>query len=169
MNVTVRPEAVEDFPAIRSVVEQAFENMPFAAGDEADLVETLRAQHALLVSLVAEIDGEVIGHIAFSPATASGPAGEWYALGPVAVLPRLQGEGIGATLVRAGLREIELLGAAGCILTGDPDYYVRFGFEVTPECAPPEEPAEYFMVKVLRGAEPRAPIGFHPAFHSDPA
>ena len=138
------------------VIRVAFTGMPYADGDEDELVETLRRENALSVSLVAELAGSVIGQITFSPATASDGSPDWYALGPLAVLPAHQRTGLGAKLVHAGLRAIEALHANGCILTGNPAYYTRFGFELAPSNTPPGEPTEFFMVKLLRG---RAPAG----------
>ena len=160
----IRPERPNDIEAIRQVVESAFHGMPYADGDEAGLVEKLRSQNALTVSLVAERDGTIVGQVAFSPARTSAADPGWYALGPVAVLPAHQGSGIGSALVRAGLQAIDDLGASGCILTGSPAYYARFGFAVAHESAPPGEPPEYFMVKLLRGELPAGPIHFHEAF-----
>jgi putative acetyltransferase len=138
--------------------------MPYADGDEAELVEVLRFRNALSVSLVAELEGAIVGQIAFSPAHASGGSAGWYALGPVAVLPAHQGGGIGSALIRTGLQAIIELGASGCILTGAPAFYSRFGFTLSRENAPPGESAEYFMVKLLRGDLPIGPIRFHEAF-----
>ncbi len=140
--------------------------MRFAAGDEAELVTTLRTEGALKVSLVAELNGTVIGQIAFSPARPADGSKAWYALGPVAVLPVHQGQGIGSRLVREGLRTISALGAMGCILTGNPAYYTRFGFSLSPGNTPPSEPPEYLMFKVLGTQVPKGPIYFHEAFKS---
>jgi putative acetyltransferase len=163
---SIRAERHDDVAAIRDVIERAFAGMPFADGDEADLVETLRSEGALSVALVAELRGVVVGQIAFSPATAPEGGHAWYALGPVAVLPPVQRLGIGSKLVLAGLRAIEELGAVGCILTGNPAYYTRFGFEVSPLNAPADEPAEFFMLKLFRGERPKGPVSFHRAFRS---
>ena len=162
--IEIRPERPADIDAIGELVASAFLGMPYADGDEADLVEALRAQGALSVSLVAQSEGAVVGHIAFSPARASDGMPGWYALGPVAVLPARQRAGIGSKLVRAGLEAISGLGAVGCILTGNPDYYTRFGFVPAPQSAPPGEPSEFFMVKLLRGELPVGSIHFHDAF-----
>jgi len=162
--VEIRPERSGDFEAIGQVIDSAFLGMPYAAGDEAELVEVLRSQNALSVSLVAERDGKIIGQAAFSPARDEAGAPGWFALGPVAVLPADQGRGIGSALIRAGLQEILERGARGCILTGNPAYYTRFGFVLSGEHAPPSEPAEFFMVKLLGGSLPAGPIHFHRAF-----
>ncbi len=162
--VEIRPERSGDIDAIGELITSAFFGKPYADGDEAGVVEVLRAQNALSISLVAVLDGTIVGQIAFSPALASGGVPGWYALGPVAVLPSRQGAGIGSMLVRTGLEAISELGAMGCILTGDSAFYSRFGFELAPESAPPGEPAEFFMVKLLRGQPPVGPIHFHEAF-----
>ena len=165
MELVIRPEQKRDFAAIGEVIRTAFFGKPYAAGDEAELVETLRLENALSVSLVAEFEGALVGQIAFSPAQTSDGTQSWYALGPVAVLPTHQGLGIGARLVRAGLQAISELGSDGCILTGDPAYYVRFGFEPSPSNVPVGESAEYFMIKLLGRQQPSGPISFHRAFY----
>ena len=162
--VEIRPERSDDIDAIGELITSAFLGMPYADGDEAELVEALRAQNALSVSLVAELDGTIVGQVAFSPARASRSVPGWYALGPVAVLPTRQGAGIGSMLVRTGLEAVSELGAMGCILTGNSAFYSRFGFEPAPESAPSGEPSEFFMVKLLRGQLPVGSIHFHEAF-----
>lgn len=163
-DVTIRPERPDDHGVIGDLITAAFAGKPYADGDEADLLAALRREHALTLSLVAELRGEVVGQAAFSPARATDGARDWYALGPVAVLPAHQGTGIGSRLIRAGLESITGLGADGCILVGDPAYYTRFGFGVSPENAPVGQPADYFMVKVLGGRRPDGPISFHEVF-----
>ncbi len=163
----IRPERSDDVDAISELITSAFVGMPYADGDEAELVEALRAQNALSVSLVAELDGTIVGQVAFSPARAPGGIPGWYALGPVAVLPARQGAGIGSMLVRTGLEAVTALDAMGCILTGDLAFYSRFGFESAPESAPSGEPSEFFMVKLLRGQLPVGAIHFHEAFGGD--
>jgi putative acetyltransferase len=155
---------LSDVHAIGDLIRSAFSGMPYAEGDEAELVDALRAQGALSVSLVAESEGTIVGQVAFSPARASGGRLGWYALGPLAVLPTHQRRGIGSALVHAGLDAISELGAGGCILVGDPSYYSRFGFQLSPENTPPGQPAAFFMVKLLRGQLPVGPIRFHEAF-----
>lgn len=164
--VEVRLERSDDIDAIGELITSAFFGMPYAGGDEAELVGALRAQNALSLSLVAELDSTIVGQVAFSPARASGGVPGWYALGPVAVLPTHQGTGIGSRLVRTGLESVSELGAMGCILTGNPAFYSRFGFESAPESAPSGEPSEFFMVKLLRGELPVGSIHFHEAFGS---
>ncbi len=160
----IRSERPDDHIAIGDVIRRAFSGMPYADGDEDALVETLRRANALSVSLVAESADRVVGQVTLSPATASDGTPGWYALGPLAVLPAHQRGGLGAGLVQAGLQAIAERGANGCILTGNPAYYARFGFGPSPSNAPPGEPVEFFMIKLLDGRQPVGPIFFHPAF-----
>ena len=162
----IRPEGRNDFAAIREIIRAAFSGKPYAAGDEAELVETLRVENALTVSMVCEVDGTVVGQIAFSPAQTSDGTQNWYALGPVSVVPARQGKGIGAMLVHAGLQAIAELGANGCILTGDPAYYARFGFQRSPSNVPLGESSAHFMIKLLGQRQPTGSISFHAAFNS---
>ncbi len=163
-DVVIRSERLEDIGAIGSVIRAAFAGMPYAEGDEAELVETLRREGALTVSLIAEVGGTVVGQVALSPAMAADGSHGWYALGPLAVLPDHQRKGIGSRLVLSGLRTITTLGAAGCILVGDPGYYARFGFALSPAHAPAGMPREYFMIRLLGAREPSGPVSFHRAF-----
>jgi len=117
----IRPEQPHDLPAIREVHRRAF-----GQDQEANIVDALRANGAVLVSLVATLGGEVVGHVVYSPATI-GPI-EGAALGPIAVTPEHQKRGIGGQLIEAGNR---ILAATACpftIVLGHPTYYPRFGF-----------------------------------------
>lgn len=162
--ITVRREVRGDEDRIREVTLAAFREMPYADGDEHELVGRLRLDAALTISLVAELNGRIVGHCAFSPAVASDGGQGWFALGPVSVDPEHQGSGIGSSMIRMGLEELERCGAIGCILTGDPVYYRRFGFELAPTIAPPDQPKEFFQVKVLNGPAPTTKVYFHEAF-----
>lgn len=161
----IRAERPGDTEDIRRVTYEAFRDMPFADGDEHELVGILRNSGALALSLVADQDGLIIGHIALSPATCDDGSIGWYALGPVSVVPAYQHLGVGSALINEALLEIEMLGARGCILTGDPNYYARFGFEPAPGLAPADQPAEYFMIKIISRGMPHCPFRFHQAFH----
>lgn len=120
----IRAEREEDRAAVRAVNRSAFET-----ATEANLVDALRAQAQPLVSLVAEQDGSIVGHILFSPVTLSGHSELWImGLAPMAVVPEQQRQGIGSALVRAGLDECKRLGAGAVVVLGHAEYYPRLGF-----------------------------------------
>lgn len=167
MSVEIRREQESDRGIIHDVTELAFRDMPYSGGDEQIVIERLRAAGALSLSLVALVEGDVIGHIAFSPARAPGTTQPWFALGPVSVQPSHQRRGIGSALIEHGLEDLRARGAAGCILIGDPAFYRRFGFELSPEHVPRDEPPEYFMVNRFAGPLPTGPFEFHGAFYGD--
>jgi predicted N-acetyltransferase YhbS len=132
IDVLIRPESRNDYDAIREILIAAFADHPYSHQTEHLIVEALRAGDALTVLLVAEVDGKVVGQIAFSPVKIGGIDHGWFALGPIAVLPAFQKQGIGKALVNDGLRAIRNLGAQGCALVGEPAFYNRFGFEHNP-------------------------------------
>jgi putative acetyltransferase len=165
--ISIRPEQAADQAVIYDITRSAFAHMPYAGGDEEDLVNRLRDGGALALSLVALQGEEVVGHIAFSSAFAGDGSAGWYALGPVSVLPDRQSQGIGGHLIMAGISRLIELGAAGCILTGNPNYYVRFGFQAFPDLAPTCEPAQYFMILPLATRKPVSRMAFHPLFYSE--
>jgi putative acetyltransferase len=124
--MNIRRETAADFAAIRDVNEQAF-----GQREEADLIDNLRSNCSELVSLVAESDGLIVGHLLFSPALlelADGGRLEGTALGPMAVMPECQKQGVGSQLVRAGLAHPDIAAAPFTVVLGHPEYYPRFGF-----------------------------------------
>jgi len=123
--VTIRAEKYEDITAIRHV-----NNKAFGQKDEAELIDKLRNRGVLTISLVAIMNRQVVGHIAFSPVTVESESSNWQAiaLAPMAVMPEYQRKGIGSQLVRAGLNECQRLDHQIVVLVGHPDYYPRFGF-----------------------------------------
>ena len=163
--MTVRPEQAGDEAAIKTVTAAAFADMPYSDQSEPLIIERLRAAGVLAVSLVAEEDGVIVGHVAFSPVTLSGGESGWYGLGPISVTPGHQGSGIGAALVREGLDRLRALDAAGCVLLGDPDYYHRFGFSNEHSLVLPDVPAQYFQSLLLHGPEALGIVTFHPGFY----
>lgn len=165
--MVIRNESATDHQAIFDLTKRAFAPMPFSEGDEQNLINALRSSDALVISMVAVLNERVVGHIAFSLANSGDPNAKWFALGPVAVEPALQRQGIGSALVDAGIQCLTSMGASGCILTGDPNYYSRFGFKEFPDLCPPGEPPEYFMILPLECASPSSVVKFHPAFHSN--
>lgn len=165
-SVVIRPETPADREAIGEVTRAAFATLEISDHTEQYIVEALRAAGTLTVSLVAEREGQVVGHIAFSPVTISDGTAGWYALGPVSVLPEYQRQGIGAALIREGLARLKGLGARGCCLVGHPDYYPRFGFEHPPDLAVEGAPAEAFFVLPFDGPIPSGNVKFQDAFQT---
>jgi predicted N-acetyltransferase YhbS len=159
--IDIRTEGEDDVATIRELTQRAFAPMPYADGDEPELIDRLRASGALALSLVATEAGTLVGQVTFSPAVGDA---SWFALGPVSVEPARQGEGIGAALIREGLRRLGERGAHGCMLVGNPAYYARFGFELAPALCPPTQPEAYFQALVLE-APPTAALEFDPAFY----
>lgn len=163
-SLRIRPETAQDAPAIEAVTRAAFETLAISHHTEQFIVRDLRAEGALAVSLVAELDGRVVGHIAFSPVTVSDGTPGWYGLGPVSVLPELHRQGIGTALIHAGLSALKGLGARGCCLVGHPEYYGRFGFRNAPGLGLDGVPPEVFFALPFQGAVPQGSVTFHPAF-----
>jgi putative acetyltransferase len=122
--MTIRTETAGDAPAIHAVNAAAF-----GQNAEADLVDALREQADPIISLVADDDGAVVGHILFSPVTLSNHADlRIMGLAPMAVLPSHQRRGIGSALVRAGLERCAQIGGVAVVVLGHADFYPRFGF-----------------------------------------
>lgn len=165
MSVEIRREKSGDEAEIYKITADAFHGRPYAGGDEQDLLNRLRELGQLSLSLVA-VDGEqLVGQVSFSPVTLSDGSGPWFGLGPVSVLPKCQSRGIGGQLIRSGLGEISARGALGCVLTGNPAYYQRFGFELAPENVPKQESPLYFQLKLLSAKKPEGRFAFHSAFY----
>lgn len=145
----ISAETPDDIDAIFALTQQAFQDHRHSQQTEGYIIDALRAAGALTLSLVAREDGRVVGHIAFSPVSVSDGAADWYALGPVAVLPAEQGRGIGKALIEAGLAALRAQGAAGCVVVGEPAYYTRFGFARMPALTYPGVPPQYFMAQAF--------------------
>jgi putative acetyltransferase len=164
MDITIRPETAADIAVISAVTEAAFRTCPYSRQTEQFIVHALRKAVAMTVSLVAEVDGKVVGHVAFSPVKISDGSSGWYGLGPVSVLPELQRQGIGKALINRGLSLLKESGAGGCMLVGDPGYYKRFGFQNFPELIHEGIPQQYFVVLPFGKTVPRGTASFHEAF-----
>ncbi len=116
----IRNETDANIGAITEVTTAAFETLEISNHTEQFIIEALRASKALTVSLVAELDGRVIGHVAFSPVTISDGTRNWYGLGPVSVSPEYQRKGVGKALIQEGLCRLKNLNAQGCCVVGHP-------------------------------------------------
>jgi putative acetyltransferase len=153
--ITVRDERPEDLETVRLVNDLAFDQ-PL----EGRIVDVLRAHGAVRLSLVAEVDGRIVGHILFSPVTSAGAEG--LGLGPMAVLPEQQRRGVGAALIDAGLARLRAAGCPFVVVLGHDGYYTRFGFVPASRHGLRCEwdvPDETFMVYVIDAAATAAAAG----------
>jgi putative acetyltransferase len=143
--IEIRNERPDDIPAIRDVNERAF-----GQDEEANIVDALRSNGAAWLSLVATLKEQVVGHIMYSPAEVGQLKGA--GLGPMAVLPEHQRQGIGSKLIEAGNHQLKEVGCPFIVVVGHADYYPRFGFKparplgITCEW---EVPDDVFMLLVL--------------------
>jgi len=161
----IRNETVGDIPAISRLVTEAFLTLAQSNGTEASIVEKLRADGALALSLVAEEDGEVIGYLAASAARIGTQDG-WGLIGPIAVLPSRHRQGIGTALMEEALRRLRATNR-GAALVGDPAYYGRFGFRSFPGFGVAGCPPEVVQALPFDGIEPHGELVHHPAFGLD--
>jgi putative acetyltransferase len=162
----IRPEVPQDINVIEQITIAAFDDKWYSDQTEHLFVNRLREAGAISVSLVAEIDGIVVGHIAFSVVNINGEDKGWYGLGPVSVSPELQKQGIGSKLIKEGLSVIREKGAKGCVLEGDPGYYRRFGFKNHPGLFYEGTPdPKYFMALPFYDNVPNGKVEFHKAFY----
>ncbi len=162
--IMIRDETENDAAIITDVTAAAFESLEISSHTEQFIVKALRSAGALTLSLVAEVDGQVVGHIAFSPVAMSDGTPDWYGLGPVSVLPKFQQMGIGKALIQEGLSRLKVLGARGCCLVGHPQYYTKFGFENASGLGLEGVPPEVFFSLAFDGRVPQGSVTFHEAF-----
>ena len=165
--IIIRSETDADVDAIADVTVAAFKNLEISGHTEQFIIAALRAAKALTVSLVAELNGRVVGHVAFSPVTISDGTQSWYGLGPVSVLPEYQRRGIGSALIQEGIARLKNLGAWGCCLVGHPEYYRRFGFQNIRGLVCEGVPEEVFFALSLDGQIPQGIVEFHVGFKAD--
>lgn len=160
----IREEAPGDEETIFALTQRAFDGMAFSDGTEPYIIDKLRADGDLALSLVAVEAGKIIGHIAISPVTISDGARGWFGLGPVSVWPDRQRAGIGSTLIRRAIADLRERSAKGIVLLGSNDYYPRFGFRHEPQLRYPGPPAQYFQCLLLDGQLPSGEVQYTPAF-----
>ena len=162
----IRPETPNDIQAIEDVTLAAFTGLFTNNPNEHLIINSLREAGVLSLSLVAEMNGNVVRHVAFSVVTIAGKDLRWYGLGPISVLPELQKQGIGSELIKVGLAKIRAMGAKGCVLEGSPEYYHRFGFRsfsgLFYEGAPV---SDFFMAISFYEDIPNGKVEFHKAFY----
>lgn len=158
----IRNERAGDVPAIGRLVTQALALLPQATGTEVGIVERLRAEDALTLSLVAEEKGAPVGYLAASPARIGRQDG-WGLIGPLVVLPARHRRGIGSALMAEALHRLRAT-SKGAVLVGDPAYYGRFGFRAFHGLNVAGFPPEVVQALPFDGTAPRGTLIHHPAF-----
>ena len=170
--ITLRKERPDDFETIANVIREAFWNVYQPGCTEHFIVERLRHSPAFIKDLayVAIHQGQIVGHIAYANSfieTNDGRHLDTILFGPVSVLPEFQGRGFGSKLIKQTLAEASRLGHKLICITGNPDYYHRFGFETASKYhihmrnLPIEDEAPFFMVKALQDIDIQAYQGLH--------
>ncbi len=165
--ISIREEAADDIDRVFQINKEAFDTAA-----EADLVNRLREQADPVLSLVAERDGILLGHLLLTPVSLdSEPELNLMGLAPMAVTPDSQNSGIGSALVEAGLTHCRNLDVGAVVVLGHPEYYPRFGFQPSINFDIKSEydvPAEVFMVQELQPdylQNYSGTIRYHPAFN----
>ena len=170
LNITIRQEEPRDHATVYTLTKAAFAEAEYCDGDEQELIERLRGCSAFIpeLSLVAEVDSVLVGHIMFTKITIGG----WDAicLGPVSVLPGYKKQGVGSALINRGHEIAAGMGYSLSHLVGYPDYYPRFGYELASKYGitqPFPAPDECVMVKMLTedGRKITGAAVFPPEFH----
>lgn len=164
MTLTVRPETPTDVAAIHDLTAAAFLDAPHTSHTEQFIVRDLRLAGVLTLSLVAEDEGRIVGHVAVSPVAISDGSSGWFGLGPISVRPDRQGRGIGIRLMQEALQALRDRGAGGCVLLGEPAYYARFGFRAEPGLVLPGVPPGYFQAIAFGPSLPNGDVSYHAAF-----
>lgn len=165
--VQIRPERPTDQAGIAALTHRAFLDVAHSDQSEPEIVARLRQAGALTLSLVAEIDDELIGHLALSPVLISDGTPGWYGLGPISVVPEHQRRGVGSGLMREGLAALRASGAAGCVVLGEPAFYGRFGFRSEAALTLAGVPPAYFQALPFRPPLPQGEVSYHKAFSVD--
>lgn len=160
----IRDELPNDTAAIDALVVAAFADAVHSSQTEHFIVRALRHSGQLTLALVADEGGRISGHVAVSPVSIADGTSGWYGLGPVAVLPARQRQGLGSALITRALDELRRRGAGGCVVLGDPRYYARFGFRGEACLQLPGVPAEYFGAIRFSGAMPVGEVAYHESF-----
>jgi putative acetyltransferase len=164
MAIKIRDERPGDEDNIHGMTQTAFASMPYSQGTEGAIIRALRASGHLTLSLVAEENGEIVGHVAFSPVTIDGHYVDWFGLGPISVRTDRQNQGIGRALIREGLARLKAEGARGCALIGDPAVYRGSGFENDGQLSYEGVENTHVQRIVFSGPAPHGVLTFSPAF-----
>ena len=163
-DLTIRECGATETAARDALITRAFRDAPHADGTEAAIAAALEARGKASVSRLALRARAVVGCVRTSPVTLSDGTPGWHGLGPIAVEPALQQQGIGSELMEAALARLRAIGAAGCVLLGDPAYYARFGFIADPRLQLPGVPPGYFQCLSFGAAIPTAEVRYDAAF-----
>lgn len=164
MGIRIRQETPTDASAIEVVIVAAFFDARHTGHNEQFIVKALRKSGELTLSLVADDNGTIVGHVAVSPVMISDGTSGWFGLGPISVLPERQGRGIATRLMEHALAGLRKLGASGCVVLGDPNYYSRFGFGPEASLVLPGVPPENFMAISFNGLLPAGIVSYHDSF-----
>ena len=162
--IRIRNEMESDSAKISDIITLAFEHEPMSDKREAEIVQLMRDDSALTISLVAEIGDQIVGHIAFSKVTMDEQFIGWYGLAPVSIAPKHQNQDIGSILIREGIKRLKEINAQGCVLLGEPSYYGRFGFKAHQQLVLSGIPAEYFQALSFSDKIPNGIVKYHNAF-----
>jgi putative acetyltransferase len=160
----IRTETPADIKAIKQITFDAFFGKPYSDNTEHLIIDALRTANALTLSFVAELENEIVGHIAFSKVTIDNEDKNWFGLGPISVRPDQQRRGIGSAMILRGLAELRSIGARGCVLVGNPKYYSRFGFKSNEFLVYEGAPPQYFMALAFNTDIPKGTVKFHKIF-----
>jgi putative acetyltransferase len=166
LECVIREERAADRAAIKDVTIEAFRTQPYSSHTEQFIIDAIRSSGALTLSLVAETQGQIIGHIAFSPVKISDGTEGWYGLGPLSVRPIYQGLGIGSRLVAHGLTSMRQHKAKGCVVFGSTDYYGRFGFSVCEGLIYPDAPPALFHFISFSDSHPLGTVTYNEGFNA---
>ncbi|MGB3739660.1 MAG: N-acetyltransferase [Pontixanthobacter sp.] len=162
--IILRPEQDGDADAIRTLSAAAYADTKYSDGSEPELIDRLRNDGDLSLSLVAENEQGVVGHIAFSPVRIMDGTKGWFGLGPVSVASQLQGQRIGFSLVQRGIADMREMNANGIVVLGDPGYFGQFGFENDPQLTFDGYQPELFQRLMFDGKPPKGAVIYSKAF-----
>lgn len=161
----IRSETDLDHAEIQTLTKTAFAGAEHSSKTEGSIITRLRETQSLSLSLVIEIEDKIVAHAAFSPVLIDGKSFGWAGLGPVCVAPDWQRQGLGSSIIKAGLARLAAEGVKGCVVLGDPAYYQKFGFENDPDLLFTGAPAEYFMRLWFAGDIPAGHVTYQPVFY----
>lgn len=166
INIEIKNERSGDISSITEVTRLAFLNTEHSSHTEHFIVNALRAQKQLTLSLIALFNQKIVGHIAISPITITPNVEGWFGLAPVSVLPEFQNYGIGTQLIQNALAQLREMDSAGCVLLGEPNYYQRFGFKVYSNLILENVPPEYFQALPFKEQIPTGIVTYSSAFNA---